>query len=171
MNIDNFREKNLTNVTKIICDQEFFRELVDFPNMILKNHIYYYKNIPITIDENLKYKTCKLLYENNNNFYNDIVENLKKEARALNNKLEVIRNRTDREDFNTYISVLKSLRETLNLINEYDWKLMYSEYEVINDDNTKQKQVSIWYANHDKQIKDHKYWNIIGNRIDVPNNI
>lgn len=60
-------------------------------------------------------------------FYNEIVENLKMEAKALNDKLKTIRSK---EEFNIYISVLKSLRDTLNLIKEYDWQLMYSEYGV-----------------------------------------
>jgi len=101
-------------------------------------------------------------------FYNDIVENLKKEANFLNGKLSNFR---DNHDMQGYISTIKALRETLELIHKYDWQLMYSEYEVFNDDGTKQKQISVWYGNHDKQIKDHKYWNVLDERIDVPNNI
>ena len=50
-------------------------------------------------------------------------------AIELNRKLEKIRKGcTDDKGMNLYISTLKSLRETLNLIKEYDWQLMYSEY-------------------------------------------
>ena len=58
---------------------------------------------------------------------------------------------------NLYISTLKSLRETLDLINKYDWKLMYSEYGLTQD----QQQVSVWEQNHDNQIRNHKVWNAV----------
>jgi len=130
MNIDNFRGRDLKNVIKIVCDQKFFEELVDLPNMILKNHTYYYKGIPIYLDENLKYKTCELLYKNDNNFYDDIIKNLKKEANHLNDRLTRFRNNNE---MNNYIVTLKSLRETLDLIKKYDWQLIYSEYGIEND--------------------------------------
>lgn len=97
--------------------------------------------------------------EKETNFYDEIVTNLQKEAKKLNQKLTNISNNNG--DFNNYISILKSLRETLDLISKYDWKLNYSEYDVIKNDNSKQHQISIWYQNHDNQIKDHKFWNVI----------
>ena len=72
-----FKGRDLKNVIKIVCNREFFNELVDFPNIIMKDYTYYYKGIPISIDENLKYKTCELLYKNDNNFYDGIVTRLK----------------------------------------------------------------------------------------------
>lgn len=62
-------------------------------------------------------------------FYGNIVENLKKEAKHLNGKLLYCRNK---DDMNGYIATLKSLKETLELIKKYDWQLMYSEYGVEN---------------------------------------
>jgi len=129
MNIDNFRGRDLKNVIKIVCDQKFFNDLVDFPNIIMKDDICYYKGIPISIDENLKYKTCELVYKSNDNFYDGIVNNLKQEAKQLNIRLDKLRNNNE---MNGYISTLKSLRETLDLIKKYDWQLMYSEYGVEN---------------------------------------
>jgi len=129
MNMDNFKRRDLKNVIKIVCDQEFFRELVDLPNIILKDNTCYYKGIPLSIDENLKYKTCELVYKNDNNFYDAIVANLKQEAKHLNYRLTKFR---DNNEMNGYIATLKSLRETLDLIKKYDWQLMYSEYGVEN---------------------------------------
>jgi len=192
MNMDNFRGRDLKNVMKIVCDKEFFEELVDFPNIIMKDDICYYKGIPISIDENLKHKTCELVYKNDNNFYDDIVANLKQEAKHLNDRLTKFRNNNE---MNGYISTLKSLSETLDLIKKYDWKLMYSEYGVenkkeimkINDsidiilangDSKKTidclikerencykyiTEIAVWEQNHDGQIKNHKVW-----KTDIP---
>jgi hypothetical protein len=63
-------------------------------------------------------------------FYDLIVNNLKQEAKHLNSKLMKLR---DNHDMNNYISTLKSLRETLDLIKKYDWQLYYSEYGVCKD--------------------------------------
>jgi len=49
MNMDNFKGRDLKNVIKIVCDKEFFKELVDFPNIIMKDDICYYKGIPLSI--------------------------------------------------------------------------------------------------------------------------
>jgi glycerol kinase len=91
-------------------------------------------------------------------FYDEIVKNLKEEAKKLNKKLTTISNNNG--DYNTYIAILKSLRETLNLINEYDWQLHYSEYETIGENNSRTKQVAVWKQNSDNQIKNHIVWNI-----------
>jgi hypothetical protein len=106
------------------------------------------------------YRTLKDIPDIEDSFYDSIVKNLKEEAKKINQKLITINKNNG--DFNNYISLLKSLRETLDLINKYDWQLMYSEYDVINDNNSKQHQVSVWYQNHDNQIKDHKFWNVDG---------
>ena len=129
MNMIDFKGRDLKNVIKIVCNREFFNELVDFPNIIMKDYTYYYKGIPISIDENLKHKTCELVSKNDNNFYDDIVANLKQEAKHLNDRLTRFRSNNE---MNGYIATLKSLRETLDLIKKYDWQLMYSEYGVEN---------------------------------------
>ena len=109
------------------------------------------------------------------NFYDGIVKNLKKEAVKLNDKLAKIReslssinssqsSQSRSNDMNLYISTLKSLRDTLDLISKYDWKLMYSEYETDSGCAIKKplvKQVSVWEQNHDNQIKNHKIWNVV----------
>jgi len=165
MNIDNFRGRDLKNVMKIICDKEFFEELVDFPNIIMKDDIYYYKGIPISIDENLKHKTCELVYKNDNNFYDDIVANLKQEAKYLNDRLTRFRNNNE---MNGYIATLKSLRETLDLIKKYDWQLMYSEYDIeykscLDGKDKISREIAVWEQNHEGSIRNHNKWKIISN--------
>ena len=155
MNIDNFRGRDLKDVIKIICDQNFFNELVDLPNIIMKNNTYCYKGIPIFIDNNLKYKTCELVYKGNDNFYDDIVNNLKQEAKHLNDKISIFRSK---HDIQNCIVALKALRETLDLIKKYDWNLMYSEYGVENTNNQLVTEIAVWEQNHDGQIRNHKVW-------------
>jgi len=92
------------------------------------------------------------------NFYDDIVANLQKEAKILNKGLEFYRTKSD---MNLYISTLKSLRETLELIAKYDWKLMYSQYSTPIDGNLT-KQIAVWEQNHDNQIRNYKVWNTSG---------
>ena len=90
-------------------------------------------------------------------FYDSIVKNLKQEAEKLNRKLTVIRE--NNQDMNMYISTLKSLRETLELISRYDWKLNYSEYKT-EEFGKEIKQVSIWEQNFEGNIRNHKVWEI-----------
>ena len=150
-----FKERDLKDVIKIICDQNFFNELVDLPNIIIKNNTYCYKGIPIFIDDNLKYKTCELIYKSNDNFYDGIVNNLKQEAKHLNDKISIFRSK---HDIQNCIVALKALRETLDLIKKYDWTLMYSEYGVENTNNQLVTEIAVWEQNHDGQIKNHKFW-------------
>jgi hypothetical protein len=92
------------------------------------------------------------------NFYDGIIKTLKEETEKLS---LILTNATTRGDMNLYIGTVKALRETLNLISIYDWKLDYSEYEVLDDNNNTVKQISIWEKNHDNQIRNHKFWNVI----------
>ena len=97
-------------------------------------------------------------------FYDDIVVNLRNEAKNLNKKLRTIREMNLRDDYNNYITVLKSLRETLDLIHKYDWQLMYSEYGVLRKTGLYQDkeelftEIAVWEQNHDSQIRNHKTW-------------
>jgi len=89
------------------------------------------------------------------NFYEGIVKNLKSEANKLSGTLVIATNRNDTQ---LYIATIKSLRDTLDLINKYDWRLMYSEYGL--DSSNESKQVAIWEQNHDNQIRNHKVWDV-----------
>ena len=155
MNMSDFKERDLKDVIKIICDQNFFDELVDLPNVVMKNDTCYYKGILISIDKNLKYNTYELIYKSNDNFYDGIVNNLKQEAKHLNNRLTRFR---DNNEMQSYIATLKSLRETLDLIKKYDWNLMYSEYGVENTNNQLVTEIAVWEQNHDGQIRNHNVW-------------
>ena len=128
--------------------------LPQYKNLIWKDSILdKYQNEPETV-----YKET--------NFYENIIKNLKNEAEKLNSKLEKIR---DNYDMNLYIATLKSLKEILNLIKEYDWKLMYSEYGIPDDDGIEiKKQVSVWEQDHSNNIRNHKVWDIkIDNMINI----
>jgi hypothetical protein len=110
---------------------------------------------------NLTWKDSILEYETNkkdDSFYDSIVDNLKKEADKLSGRLNKLSE--SQNISNDYIATIKSLKETLDLINKYDWRLMYSEYGVI-ENGEEIPQVSIWEQNHDNQIRNYKFWNVI----------
>ena len=95
------------------------------------------------------------------NYFNGIVETLKTEAIELNRKLEKIRKGcTDDKGMNLYISTLKSLRETLNLIKEYDWQSLSSKYRTKNEDGEWINCVSIWEQNSQNDIRNHKVFHV-----------
>lgn len=107
---------------------------------------------------------CKTCWDNwaytqqtNDNFYDSIIKTLRQEALNLNERLHCVRKIND---MNNYIATLKSLKQTLELIREYDWKLMYSEYTT-DVDGKEVKQIAVWQQNHDNSIKNHKVWNVI----------
>jgi len=147
----------------------FFKSLWDSCNDLR----YYIKAInSLPQYRGLGWKDSKLENEESEqetNFYDKIVNNLKKEAEKLNNKLSLIRENLENPnkyaDMNIYIATLKSLKETLDLISKYDWKLMHSEYETDNgrsfNSNPQVKQIAVWEQNHDNQIRNHKIWNVV----------
>lgn len=96
------------------------------------------------------------------NFYDEIIKQLKIEAKKLSDKLTIAINQTDMQ---LYIATVKSLKETLSLIEKYDWKLMYSEYGTIDDSGNTVQQISVWEMNHDHQIRNHKFWNVVSEKI------
>lgn len=59
------------------------------------------------------------------------------------------------------LNELKTIREIMNLIDTYDWKLQYSEYKIKINNDELVKQVSIWEQNSDGQIRNYKSWNVI----------
>jgi len=88
--------------------------------------------------------------ETKENYIDGIVKTLKDEAKELNKNL--VKYRQNR-DMNLYISTLKSLRETMNLIHEYDWQEEHSEYRTGDDNHI---EVSTWEQNSSGEIKNHK---------------
>jgi len=86
----------------------------------------YMKNISLPQFSRLRWKDSQFENEvEETNFYDNIVKSLKDDANKLNDKLSKA---ISMQDMNLYISTIKSLRDTLDLISKYDWKLMYSEY-------------------------------------------
>ena len=103
-------------------------------------------------------KNCRPNSFVENNFYDGIVSNLKQEARYLNDILGYHRRK---DNTNGYISTLKSLRETLDLIKKYDWQLMYSEYGVENHTSI----INVYNDNLDIAISSGKSRDIIDHLI------
>lgn len=121
--------------------------------MKIINSLSQYRNLTWK-DSILEYETTK----KDDNFYDSIVNNLKKEADKLSGRLNKLSE--SQNISNDYIATIKSLKETLDLINKYDWRLMYSEYKSI-ENGKEVPQVSIWEQNHDNQIRNQKVWNVL----------
>jgi hypothetical protein len=92
------------------------------------------------------------------NFYEEIVKNLQLEAKKLNEKLTTA---MCTDNMNLYIATIKSLRETLDLISKYNWRLHYSEYGVMENGERVGTQVSVWEQNHECQIRNNLVWNVV----------
>ena len=125
----------------------------------------YLKNITLPQFSKLRWKDSQFENEpelEETNVYQEIVGCLKKEAKKLSGRLVLYNNQGE---MNQYISTIKSLKETLDLINKYNWKLTYSEYDISEESGrpTKPltKQVSVWEQNHENQIRNHKVWNVV----------
>lgn len=84
---------------------------------------------------------------NNKNVFDGTVKELIEEAKFLTNKLR------SSNDSKVKLDATRLLKDTLSLIKEYDWKLMYSEYETDGH-----KEVAVWEQNYDGRIRNHKTW-------------
>ena len=59
-------------------------------------------------------------------------------------------------DENKAFNEIKMVKEILNLLEMYDWKLMYSEHHT-----GEVKQVAVWEQNGEGLIRKHKVWNVV----------
>ena len=94
----------------------------------------------------------------------EMIKRLKEDCKTLIDKKipKALDNAVDDRGVGTYRNLTKALAENIKLIEEYDWKLMYSEYTTTTTDangDTK-KQISIWEQNSDGEIRNHKFWNV-----------
>ena len=81
-----------------------------------------------------------------------IVQEMKKHIEVLNEKIKI---NIVNDNIGTVKNLTNSLGYMLKIIDEYDWKLKYSEY--ITDGK---KQVAVWEQNGEGQIRNHKIWNV-----------
>ena len=93
----------------------------------------------------------------NENVFDETVKSLIDDAKSLNGQLSKA---IQSEDHRKYIDVLRALKDTMNLIKEYDWQLMYTEY-----DTEGRHEVTVWEQNHDCQVRNHKIWNVGDDKI------
>lgn len=89
-------------------------------------------------------------------FNEKLVSNLKKEASNIMSKLTKV---SEDNNFGTEKNLINILRNLADLINDYGWKFMYSEYTTTIEDK-EVKQVAIWEQNSDGLIRNYKKWNV-----------
>lgn len=90
-----------------------------------------------------------------------MVDKLKKDCEILlDYKIpDALKNIKDEKGVGTYRNLTKALADNIKLIEEYDWKLMWSKYTtVINGKEV--KQVAIWEQNGDGDIRNHEVFDI-----------
>ena len=87
--------------------------------------------------------------------FESIVQKLKDDAVNLVDFLQKASKCNFSSNLNAYPAAIKSLRETLSLIHEYDWNLQYSEYETQGH-----KEIAVWEQNGQGQIRNHKHYAI-----------
>lgn len=130
--------------------------LIDNAEYILSSMLSKHKIDTITVSTNDKQGNTQ------SNYVDNIVKELKNEAQELNKNLLKYR---QNKDMNLYISTLKSLRETMNLIRDYDWREEHSEYHTGDDNHI---EVSTWQQNSDGTIRNHKRY-IVDKKFDDVN--
>ena len=78
----------------------------------------------------------------------------------INSLLDKLKASLDNNDFSGYKMFINNLKDTVNLKQSLDWKLLYSEYRIQVSGDTFQKQVAVWEQNGDGNIRNHKVWNV-----------
>lgn len=92
------------------------------------------------------------------NDYVDAVKGLKEDVRSLTMQLKHLANEGKH---NEYIACLKALKETLNLIHQYDWQPQFSKYRVNDlDGSDSHYEVAMWEQNSDNEIRNHKRYEL-----------
>ena len=108
--------------------------------------------------ENKEIKNESKKAETTSNYFDSIVKDLKNEANELHKNL--VRYRQNK-DMNLYISTLKSLRDVMNLIHEYDWQPQFSKYRVNDKDNGgSHYEIATWEQNSDNEVRNHKRYEL-----------
>ena len=93
-----------------------------------------------------------------NNDYGDAVGSLKEDIKSLTKQLKYL---ASEGKHNEYISCLKALKETLNLVHEYDWQSQYSKYRVNNENDVgSHYEVATWEQNSDNEVRNHKRYEL-----------
>lgn len=115
------------------------------------------------------YKTNKELRDLKNNILKFIFESqssIETIVDKLKMRLDHFREYAN-SDENKAFNEIKMVKEILNLIEMYDWKLMYSNYGTTDNEGNFIKQVAVWEQNGEGLIRKHKVWNVV----DVVDNV
>ena len=108
-----------------------------------------YDNVSKTSEElsNFKNNLLKFVFGNQSSI-ETVIDKLKFRLNRFNEYAGSDENRAFNE--------IKMVKEILNLLEMYDWKLIHSEYHT-----GEVKQVAVWEQNGEGLIRNHKVWNVI----------
>ena len=90
-------------------------------------------------------------------FMTEVVENLKIEIRSLNDRLKECRRKGD---FSTYKMLINCYRDTMGIIEKYDFQTKFSEYNSTGENGKFSKMVSVWEQNSEGTVRNHKVWEV-----------
>jgi len=96
------------------------------------------------------------------NFKNNLLKFVFGNQSSIETVVDKLKFRLDRfreyasSDENKSFNEIKMVKEILNLLEMYDWKLMYSEHHT-----GEVKQVAVWEQNGEGLIRKHKVWNVV----------
>lgn len=85
--------------------------------------------------------------------FSKIVEDLKEDANRIAKVLSQASEFHSSIDFNRYPAAIKSLKETLTLIRDYDWHELHSVYTTGADNH---REIALWEQNGQGEIRDKK---------------
>jgi len=114
-------------------------------------------------DENYEnYDNVSKTREELSNFKNNLLKFVFGNQSSIETVIDKLKFRLNRfneyagSDENRAFNEIKMVKEILNLLEMYDWKLMHSEYYT-----GEVKQVAIWEQNGEGLIRRHKVWNVV----------
>lgn len=140
----------LQNFYKCLED-DICRELCGKNNEKILSRVFQFGKLlnNINLDNNVE--------NNSGNCFNEIISSLKQDAIDLQKKFTASKNDND---VRARIDILRLLKDTLSLIKDYDWKLMYSEYETKGIEENSHKEIAIWEQNSEGNIRNHIVWEV-----------
>lgn len=100
----------------------------------------------------------ELVTDDIKDIYSDAIKGLKEDEQKLSDQLKTL---VHNGKHNEYIACLKALKETMNLIHEYDWQPHFSKYRTEDANHSNgHYEVSTWEQNSDNEIRNHKRYEL-----------
>lgn len=94
----------------------------------------------------------------NDGFKDEIIAKLKENAKTLSKQIE---SKINSGDIGTVKNLTQALGNTLKIIEEYEYKLMFSKYSTTDEKGRKENRVSVWEQNAEGDIRNHQSFRVV----------